>query len=92
MIEVLLRRTLPDAERRGCPDCAHMKAAVSWWCTSDDAIEYRGTSFPGVHSCQFWEPCKTLVGMTRWQRFKFRLTHDQNYHIDTSENSKKEAP
>ena len=44
----------PDPERASCYDCTHLKAAVSWWCTNDDAIKWRGTSLPGVEKCPFW--------------------------------------
>lgn len=47
---------LPDAARRRCYDCAHMRAYVTWWCTNDAAIRARGTGIPGVCLCPFWAP------------------------------------
>lgn len=47
-------------ERRGCHDCKHMEAEVSWWCRSKEAIDARGTSIPGCIGCRFWEPCARL--------------------------------
>ena len=46
----------PDAALRRCYDCAHLKGAVSWWCTNEEAIKYRGTQIPGVKDCPFWAP------------------------------------
>jgi hypothetical protein len=48
----------PDAEQRRCYDCAHMKGAISWWCTSKGAVAFRGTSIPGIRDCSFWAPAK----------------------------------
>lgn len=44
---------------RGCSDCAHLEAHVSWWCKSADALKARGTNIPGVINCPFWKPCPT---------------------------------
>jgi len=52
----------PDAGRRCCADCCHLQAAVSWWCVSDEAVEARGTSIPGVRDCVFWQPAKIRKG------------------------------
>lgn len=46
----------PDANRRGCFDCRFCASAVSWWCVSQEAVEWRGTNIPGVHNCPFWKP------------------------------------
>lgn len=43
-------------ERKSCYDCAHLKSAVHWWCTKQEAIEARGTSLPGTILCPFWVP------------------------------------
>lgn len=70
MIEAVLRKgRVPAAERKACADCRHCKGAVSWWCKSPEAVRYRGTSIPGVHSCPFWEPCRTaeeVCWVDRW--------------------------
>lgn len=42
-------------ERRSCYDCLFLKSALSWWCTNKDACKARGTSFPGVIHCPYWE-------------------------------------
>lgn len=43
-------------ETRSCYDCVHMVGYVSWWCTSDDAINDRGTRIPGCIHCPHWKP------------------------------------
>ncbi len=45
---------------RKCSDCAYMQAHITWWCTSEEAVEYRKTSIPGTKNCQFWAPCETI--------------------------------
>lgn len=45
----------PDSEQKRCFDCQHCQAAVNWWCVNKGAIEYRGTRFPGVINCPYWE-------------------------------------
>ena len=47
-----------DAEAKKCYDCGSLKAKISWWCANKEAIEYRGTSIPGICKCIFWTPCK----------------------------------
>lgn len=37
-----------------CYDCAHLRGYVTWWCTNQAAIDWRGTSLPGVYRCWFW--------------------------------------
>jgi len=49
-----------DKEHRTCVsdergDCKHLKAYLSWWCVNEDAAKYRGTKFPGIYNCPFWE-------------------------------------
>lgn len=46
----------PNEKRRACKDCRHLKAAVSLWCTNDDASKRRRTSIPGIRDCEYWEP------------------------------------
>ena len=58
MIEAILVNQEPDFEKRICYDCKHCKAAVSWWCTREDAIQSRKTKIPDAIKCKFWEPCK----------------------------------
>jgi len=43
-------------ERKGCDSCAYLEGYVSWWCTNEDAREFRGTGIPGVRHCDFWYP------------------------------------
>lgn len=43
-------------DKHSCHDCRNQKAALSWWCTSKEAIEFRGTSIPGGIKCKFWSP------------------------------------
>ena len=47
---------IPPEEKRSCYDCGHLVSALSWWCGSDDAINYRGTSLPGCIKCTYWIP------------------------------------
>jgi hypothetical protein len=60
----------PDAQRRACEDCAHLRAYVSLWCGSREASEARGSNLPGVYHCTFWEPMPLLPPPPRhwWQR------------------------
>jgi len=60
MLEAVMVGGTPDHERRSCFDCLHCKAAVTWWCKNDKAVEWRGTQIPGGIGCPYWEPCKTL--------------------------------
>lgn len=46
----------PNAERKACPDCRHLKGAVTLWCTNKKAIAAHGTAMPRRILCQFWEP------------------------------------
>lgn len=43
-------------ELKSCYDCKNLVAKISWWCGSKEAIEWRGTSIPGVIHCPFWKP------------------------------------
>jgi hypothetical protein len=43
-------------EKKGCYDCGNLKHALSWWCGSDEAKEYRGTLIPDCIKCKFWKP------------------------------------
>lgn len=43
-------------EKQSCYDCNHLISAISWWCGSEAARKYRGTSIPGVICCHFWRP------------------------------------
>lgn len=58
----------PDAEKRSCYDCRHCKAALSWWCVNDRAVEDRGTSIPGVVGCKHWEPIRSINDLNWFQR------------------------
>jgi hypothetical protein len=46
----------PDATKRECKECRHLKAALTWWCESTEAREHFGTPIPGREGCPFWEP------------------------------------
>ncbi|MEK6757611.1 MAG: hypothetical protein AABX88_00640 [Nanoarchaeota archaeon] len=43
-------------EIKNCYDCSSLFSKVSWWCGNKEAIEYRGTSIPGVTHCPYWSP------------------------------------
>jgi len=43
-------------DKKSCFDCANLKSAMHWWCTSPEAREARGTSLPGCIKCRFWKP------------------------------------
>lgn len=58
----------PDAKRKNCYDCTHCKAAVSWWCVSEEARKARGTGIPGEVNCKFWEPCRQYKDLSWWER------------------------
>ncbi|MFA1510033.1 hypothetical protein ACDN41_12455 [Priestia aryabhattai] len=47
---------VPDSEQKRCFDCKHMIGHLSWWCSSKEAIDYRGTKTTGIRNCSFWEP------------------------------------
>lgn len=69
MIEAVLKDgKVPDAEKRSCYDCRHCKAAVSWWCQNKAAIEYRGTKIPGIINCNFWEPCRVELDLSKKEK------------------------
>lgn len=55
MLQGLIVKGQADSEKRECYDCKHMQAAVSWWCVSEEAKEYRGTGLPSAEGCKFWE-------------------------------------
>jgi len=40
------------------PDCRHLGAALSLWCTSELCIRARGTSIPGVINCPYYIPVR----------------------------------
>jgi hypothetical protein len=45
----------PPEERKECCDCTYLKSKISWWCTNQAAIDWRGTAIPGVALCPFWK-------------------------------------
>lgn len=49
-------KSVSPFEKRSCFDCGHLKSALSWWCTSKEAKDARGTSLPGCIKCTFWKP------------------------------------
>ena len=48
-------------DKRSCFDCAHLKSALSWWCTNPEAKKARGTSIPGCIKCHFWSPDWNMI-------------------------------
>ena len=48
-------------QNRNCAFCGWMKAAVSWWCSNEDAIKARHTSIPGIRHCPYWKPDKSYI-------------------------------
>ena len=66
-IEAVYTSGQPDPIQKRCYDCRHCKAAVSWWCTNEEAIKARGTAIPGVSQCPFWEP---MLEASEVSRFK----------------------
>lgn len=69
MIEAVLKNgRLPDETKRACEDCRNCKGAVTWWCTSDEAIKARNTSFPGVDNCPYWVPCRTEASLSKKEK------------------------
>jgi hypothetical protein len=61
-------------EKRSCYDCAHLKSAMSLWCTNKDAIEARGTSLPGCIKCTFWQP--------NWKYIDSKYRTEENGYIE----------
>lgn len=41
--------------RRSCYDCDYLIGYINLWCTSKEAIDYRGTSIPGCIKCIYWK-------------------------------------
>lgn len=48
-------------EKKSCYDCAHLKSALSWWCSNEEAIEARGTRIPGCIHCPYWSPEWSMI-------------------------------
>jgi hypothetical protein len=61
----------PDSIKKSCYDCYFLTSALSWWCTNKKAIEYRGTSFPGVCNCHFWKPIRKKEDLSWFEKIKF---------------------
>ena len=57
--------TISPYVKRDCYHCAFLKAAVSLWCDNDEAIKYRGTAFPGVFKCIFWQPNEKVIKQSK---------------------------
>ena len=68
-------------EKKSCADCAHCIAVRSWWCTNKDAIEARGTSFPGVILCPFWSP--------RWSDIPAKYRTPENGYVPPVQKAKR---
>jgi hypothetical protein len=41
---------------RACQDCNYLVQYVTLWCKNDDCMKWRGTRYPDVKHCPFWEP------------------------------------
>ena len=54
-------KKIPDHIKRSCDSCHYLIAKVNFWCSNEDAKEYRGTSIPGVCKCKFWKKSEKLV-------------------------------
>lgn len=61
-------RGIPSAENRRCYDCKHLVGYVSLWCDNSRAVEWRGTSIPGVRNCPFWQPLPEARDLTKRER------------------------
>lgn len=68
MIEAIAISGQPDAAKRSCYDCQHCKAAVSWWCTNDNAVKERKTKIPGTEGCKYWNPIRSINDLTFWEK------------------------
>lgn len=62
----------PDAERRGCSDCAHLVGYVSLWCGSPDARAAHGSGIPDYRACSFWAPAPLIADLSWWDRLTRR--------------------
>ena len=69
MLEAVLKGVEPDPVKRSCYDCRSCKAAVSWWCTNEQAVEARGTKIPGVTNCPFWTAARRWEDLSRRERW-----------------------
>ena len=57
--------TISPYVKRDCYHCAFLVSAISLWCGNDEAIEYRGTVFPGVFKCIFWQPNEKVISQSK---------------------------
>lgn len=57
-LEIIVVAGQPNEQEKSCADCFYNRAAVSWWCTNPEAIEYRKTSIPNIKNCAFWKPAR----------------------------------
>jgi len=73
------RKGTHSPEKASCQDCAHMKAAVSWWCTNK-AAQAEGRTIPGYTNCPHWEPCETLTEYHA--RMARRKWWQRAWHVD----------
>ena len=51
--------------KKDCYHCEFLKGYISLWCTNKEAVAYRGTAFPGVYNCLFWEPNEENIEKSR---------------------------
>jgi len=53
--------TISPYVKRDCYHCSFLLRKVALYCTNDEAIQYRGTIFPGVFKCMFWQPEEEVI-------------------------------
>ena len=92
MIECVYIYGEPDSERKNCNDCLYCKAAVSWWCTNEDAKEYRGTNLPGICNCKFWSPIKKYYQLSFWKRFFGNILNNDFIILDLRDKEEDHDP
>lgn len=73
-------KSISPFEKKSCYDCGNLVGHISWWCKSKEAIEYRGTSIPGIIRCKFWKP--------DWSHIKDKYKTEENGYISISKNVK----
>ena len=56
---------LSPSIKKDCYHCAFLKGYITLWCTNKEAVAYRGTAFPGVYNCLFWEPNEENIEKSR---------------------------
>ena len=72
MYYFILRGTEPS--KGHCSDCAHLKGAVSLWCTNDEAKDHYNTAIPAQKNCPFWAPALVYENLSWWEKLKANLS------------------